>query len=103
MTYAPTRPVDVPPYQVQDLISPVIEEFNPEIGAIHVRCAQATDSEIYVGSSNGQLVCFALRVDVPEKHESYEVVSRQFVPNGKPIDEIVLVPCHSRAIVLSGT
>lgn len=27
MTYAPTNPVDVPPYQVQDLISTVVEDF----------------------------------------------------------------------------
>jgi hypothetical protein len=27
MTYAPTHPVDVPPYQVQDLISTVVDDF----------------------------------------------------------------------------
>jgi len=34
--------------------------------------------------------------------ESYNVLSRQTVPNDKPVDEIVLIPCISRALVLSG-
>jgi hypothetical protein len=82
----------------------------------------STGSEIYVGCSNGELLRFALQADDPNKVsnqlsfissvyqnlidfkqiESYNVLSRQTVPNDKPVDEIVLIPCISRALVLSG-
>ncbi|GLB42247.1 putative CNH domain containing protein [Lyophyllum shimeji] len=101
MTYAPTNPVDVPPYQAQDLISSVVEDFGFEPGTVHVRCAQALGSEIYVGCTNGELIRFALQADDPNQLESYSVLSRQTVPNEKPVDEIVLVPCLSRAFILS--
>lgn len=39
---------------------------------------------------------------VGAKLESYSLLSRQILPNEKPIDEIVLVPCISKALVLSG-
>ncbi|KAG6918355.1 hypothetical protein DXG01_015004 [Tephrocybe rancida] len=58
-------------------------------------------SEIYVGCSNGELIRFALQADDPNKLESYCVLSRQTIPNEKPIDEIVLVPCLGRAFILS--
>ena len=35
--------------------------------------------------------------------ESYTILSRQILPGEKPIDEIVLVPSLSRALILSGT
>lgn len=35
--------------------------------------------------------------------ESYVILSRQTVPGNKSVDEIVLVPSLSRALVLSGT
>ncbi|KAF8069012.1 hypothetical protein FPV67DRAFT_1761709 [Lyophyllum atratum] len=102
MTYAPTNPVDVPPYQVQDLISHVVDDFAGfEPGTIQVRCAQALGSEIYVGCSNGELIRFALQADDPNKLESYSILSRQTVPNEKPVDKIVLIPCLSRAFILS--
>jgi hypothetical protein len=78
----------------------------------------AVGSEIYVGCSNGELIRFALQADDPNKvsgfleyqapHsrisqlESYRVLSRQTVPNDKPVDEIVLIPSLSRAFILSG-
>jgi hypothetical protein len=34
---------------------------------------------------------------------SYALLSRQALPNEKPVDEIVLVPSISRALILSGT
>ncbi|KZP16915.1 hypothetical protein FIBSPDRAFT_747884 [Athelia psychrophila] len=101
MTSAPTNPYEVPPYQVQPLISSVLERGAPTAGASpQVTCAQAIGSEIYVGCSNGELLRFALQVDDPDKLESYCLLSRQVVPGGKPIDEIVLVPCASKALVL---
>ncbi|KAF9460006.1 hypothetical protein BDZ94DRAFT_1170509 [Collybia nuda] len=101
MTYAPTNPVDVPPYQVQHLISSVVSDFEPTQPAVQVRCAQALGSEIYVGCSNGDLIRFALQADDPNKLESYSILSRQTVPNEKPVDEIVLIPSLSRAFILS--
>jgi vacuolar protein sorting-associated protein 3 len=79
-----------------------------------------TGSEIYVGCSNGELLRFALQADDPNKVclltvrlakarlmfsqlESYSLLSRQSMPNEKPIDEIVLVPSIARALILSGT
>ncbi|KAJ7741453.1 hypothetical protein DFH07DRAFT_751107 [Mycena maculata] len=90
MTSAPTKPIDVPPFQLQTLI-----------GHCNARCAQALGSEIYVGGSNGELIRFALQADDPNSLETYSIISRQSVPNEKPIDEIVLLPSISRALVLS--
>ncbi|PBK89833.1 hypothetical protein ARMGADRAFT_995882 [Armillaria gallica] len=98
MTSAPTNPVDVPPYQIQNLIAGASE---PGLATSEVRCAQALGSEIYVGFANGQLVRFALQADDPNKLESYTVLSRQTLPNDKAVDEIVLLPCISRALILS--
>ncbi|KAK0192609.1 hypothetical protein F5146DRAFT_511043 [Armillaria mellea] len=98
MTSAPTNPVDVPPYQVQNLVAGASESG---LATSEVRCAQALGSEIYVGFANGQLVRFALQADDPNKLESYTVLSRQTLPNDKAIDEIVLLPCISRALILS--
>ncbi|KAJ7266916.1 hypothetical protein B0H12DRAFT_1010524 [Mycena haematopus] len=90
MTSAPTKPVDVPPFQLQSLI-----------GRCNPRCAQALGSEIYIGCSNGELIRFALQADDPNTLEAYSIISRQSVPNDKPVDEIVLLPSISRALVLS--
>ncbi|KAJ7792403.1 hypothetical protein B0H14DRAFT_2394577 [Mycena olivaceomarginata] len=90
MTSAPTKPVDVPPFQLQTLIS-----------QCNARCAQALGSEIYVGCSNGELIRFALQADDPNTLEAYSIISRQSVPNDKPVEEIVLLPSISRVLVLS--
>ncbi|KAJ7485525.1 hypothetical protein FB451DRAFT_1554419 [Mycena latifolia] len=90
MTSAPTKPIDVPPFQLQTLIA-----------QCNARCAQALGSEIYVGCTNGELIRFALQADDPNTLESYSIISRQSVPNDKPVDEIVLLPSISRALVLS--
>ncbi|KAJ7185526.1 hypothetical protein C8R46DRAFT_1207679 [Mycena filopes] len=90
MTSAPTNPIDVPPFQLQTLI-----------GQSNARCAQALGSEIYVGCANGELIRFALQADDPNTLEAYSIISRQSVPNDKPVDEIVLLPSISRALVLS--
>lgn len=117
MTYAPTNPLDVPPYQIQPLIS-ILDDYGAP--SIQVNCAQAFGSEVYVGCSNGDIMRFALQADDPGKvgfcldHlpcsnsdvfqlESYSILSRQTILNSKPIDEIVLVPSISRALILSGT
>jgi len=158
MTSAPTNLPDVPPYQVQSLISGVADNagsnsFREDISLpfmfssgrgqpsgppVEVICAEALGmllisvirstlilnqsypgSEIYIGCSNGELLRYALQADKPDtvcqihcfyrvflfdaqQLESYSLLSRQTLPNHKPIDEIVLVPCISRALILSG-
>ncbi|RDX51715.1 hypothetical protein OH76DRAFT_1401134 [Lentinus brumalis] len=102
MTYAPQNPVDVPPYQLQPLLSGVVDSLSRAAGhPVHIRCAQAIGSEIYVGCSNGELLRFALQANDAQSPESYTLLSRQSVPNEKPVDEIVLAPSISRALVLS--
>jgi hypothetical protein len=43
MTYVPTNPYDVPPYQVQPLIKSVVKNDlrRPGSSSVQVRCAQA--------------------------------------------------------------
>ncbi|KII87649.1 hypothetical protein PLICRDRAFT_92587 [Plicaturopsis crispa FD-325 SS-3] len=113
MTYAPTNPVDVPPYQLQPLIASVKEgpfyepsgrpssrASTPTAVPRVVCCAQALGSEIYIGCSNGELLRFALQADDPNTIETYSLLSRQSLPVEKPIDEIVLAPSISRALIL---
>ncbi|KAJ7461830.1 hypothetical protein B0H11DRAFT_1816523 [Mycena galericulata] len=90
MTSAPTKPIDVPPFQLQTLIA-----------QCNARCAQALGSEIYVGYANGELIRFALQADDPNTLESYSIISRQSVPNDRAIDELVLIPSISRVLVFS--
>jgi hypothetical protein len=76
-------------------------------------------SEIYVGCSNGEILLFALQADGPDevrsRHytrssrcsdctqpETYTLLSRKMLPTEKAVDEIVLAPSISRALVLSG-
>ncbi|KAI0760617.1 hypothetical protein C8Q74DRAFT_1208003 [Fomes fomentarius] len=101
MTYALQKPIDVPPYQIQPLLSGVIDSLSRAAGPVQIRCAQAIGSEIYVGCSNGELLRFALQASNAESPETYTLLSRQSVPNEKPIDEIVLAPSISRALVLT--
>ncbi|KIY71657.1 hypothetical protein CYLTODRAFT_408022 [Cylindrobasidium torrendii FP15055 ss-10] len=89
---APQRPIDVPPYSVQTILS----EANIGISDQSVRVAQAFGNELYVGFSQGELARFAL---VPES-ESYTILSRQTLPGGKPVEDIVLVSSLQRALVL---
>ncbi|KAH9848717.1 hypothetical protein C2E23DRAFT_888782 [Lenzites betulinus] len=102
MTSAPQRPVDVPPYQLQPLVSGFIDTLSRAAGhPVAIRCAQAIGSEIYVGCSNGELLRFALQGKTPDSTDAYTLLSRQSIPNEKSIDEIVLAPSISRALVLS--
>jgi hypothetical protein len=77
-------------------------------------------SEIYVGCSNGEVLLFALQANGPDQvrsghrttssshhtnstqPESYTLVTRQVLPTGKAVDEIVLTPSISKALALSG-
>ncbi|KAF9528703.1 hypothetical protein CPB83DRAFT_854136 [Crepidotus variabilis] len=99
-------PVDVPPFQLQKLISEVVDSHifersaDSSLGQIQVSCAQALGSEIYVGCSNGNLLRFALH-DSGDKLQSYTLLSGQTIPGDKPIDDIVLIPSLSRALILS--
>jgi hypothetical protein len=90
MSSAPTKPIDVPPYQLQTLIA-----------QCNGRCAQALGSEIYIGCENGELIRFALQADDPNTLESYSIISRQTLSSGKPVDQIFLLPSISRALVLA--
>ncbi|KAH9018541.1 hypothetical protein EDB85DRAFT_2154432 [Lactarius pseudohatsudake] len=104
MASAPSAPVDIPPYQVQPLISNAL--YGPDASGaaaftVEVKCVQALGSEIYAGCSNGDLLRFALQANGPNQPGSYALVSRKTLPTGKPVDEIVLTPCISRAFVLS--
>ncbi|KAG1823674.1 CNH domain-containing protein [Suillus subaureus] len=87
------NPLEVPPYLLQPLI--------PSITAGTVTCAQALGSEIYVGCSNGELLRYALHPDAdPTKLDAYALLSQQSHPSGKQIDELILVPCIARALIL---
>ncbi|KAA1474963.1 hypothetical protein DENSPDRAFT_805018 [Dentipellis sp. KUC8613] len=106
MTSAPTNPLDVPPYQVQPLIAKVLE--NDDLDGLdglpgrspEVRCAQALGSEIYVGSTDGQLLRFALQANGPGEPESYTLISRQQLPSRKPVEEIIIVQSISVVFVV---
>ncbi|KAH9916956.1 uncharacterized protein BXZ73DRAFT_53520 [Epithele typhae] len=98
MTLAPQNPIDVPPYQLQPLLSAVVDSLVRR--PVVIRCVQAIGSEIYVGSSNGELLRFALQANAGAP-DSYTLLSRQTVLNDKPIDDIVLAPSISRALVLT--
>ncbi|EKM50146.1 uncharacterized protein PHACADRAFT_178770 [Phanerochaete carnosa HHB-10118-sp] len=93
---------DSPLYQLQSLINIVGPEFVNSDPPIRVQCAQASGNEIYVGCSNGDLLRFALQLNVSSPTpDSYTLLSRQSVPNNRPIDDIILLPSLSRALVLS--
>jgi hypothetical protein len=92
----------------------------PEPSSLVSSCCQTdvfSGSEIYVGCSNGEVLLFALQANGPDQvcathpssnrsddmqPESYTLLSRQMIPTGKPVDEIVLTPSISKALVLSG-
>ncbi|KAG2737987.1 hypothetical protein P692DRAFT_20842227 [Suillus brevipes Sb2] len=87
------NPLEVPPYLLQPLI--------PSVTAGTVTCAQAFGSEIYVGCSNGELLRYALQPDAdPTKLDAYTLLSQQSHPSGKQIDELILIPCIARALIL---
>lgn len=50
-----------------------------------------------MGCTNGSLLRYTLQAG----QESYTLSSRQNLPSGKPIDELVLIPSLSRALILS--
>ncbi|KAI5122616.1 hypothetical protein M0805_008706 [Coniferiporia weirii] len=111
MAFASINPVDVPPYQVQQLVPLVFDNDVPDSGLAfggssnvakpQVTCAQALGPEIYVGCSDGTLLRYALQVNGPDSPESYTLLSRQTLPTNKPIEEIALCPSISRALILS--
>lgn len=82
----------VPPHFLQTLL--------PTVDAVQISCAQALGSEVYVGCTNGSLLRYTLQVG-HDNQESYTLSSRQNLPSGKPIDELVLIPSLSRALILS--
>ncbi|KAI0000149.1 hypothetical protein BJV74DRAFT_901315 [Russula compacta] len=101
--------LDIPPYKVQPIISSVLDIYglptfhhNSDAAlSVEVKCVQASGSEIYVGCSNGDLLLFALQANGPDQPETYALLSRQTLPTGKAVDEIVLTPSISKALILS--
>ncbi|KAI6040879.1 hypothetical protein EDC04DRAFT_2566357 [Pisolithus marmoratus] len=83
-------------YRLQTLLPAVLD-------AGQISCTQALGSEVYVGCTNGSLLRYTFQagqVFIPPS-ESYTLSSRQNLPSGKPIDELVLIPSLSRALILS--
>ncbi|KAL4079643.1 hypothetical protein J3A83DRAFT_1137451 [Scleroderma citrinum] len=77
--------------------------LQPVLSAVEsgeISSAQALGSEVYVGCTNGSLLRYTIHVGSDQK-ESYSLSSRQNLPSNKPIDELVLIPCLSRALILS--
>ncbi|KAF9519333.1 hypothetical protein BS47DRAFT_1288489 [Hydnum rufescens UP504] len=58
--------------------------------------------DIYVGCSDGSLIRCTLRNDGPSTGDAYSITSRQAVPNKRSIDNIVLIPSISKALVQAG-
>ncbi|KAG6875789.1 hypothetical protein C0992_002301, partial [Termitomyces sp. T32_za158] len=94
MTYAPTNPVDIPPYQLQGLFLSTEDTFGRE-NLRYVPHVSHVWQEIFKSVVGKRLA------EDPNKPESYSLLSRQTVPLGKPVDEIVLVPCLGRAFSYS--
>ncbi|KZV70031.1 hypothetical protein PENSPDRAFT_735049 [Peniophora sp. CONT] len=103
MSSTPPPPVDIPPYQVQALLDTVVETYGYNsmdgVPTVEVKCAQALGSEIIAGCSNGEILRFVLQAAGPGKPDAYSLYSRQSLPADKPIDEIVLLPSISRAMI----
>ncbi|KAI0279038.1 hypothetical protein BGY98DRAFT_1096408 [Russula aff. rugulosa BPL654] len=94
---------NIPPYKVQSLISTVLDTHDnaDAVLSVEVKCVQAFGSEIYVGCSNGEVLLFALQANGPDQPDTYTLVCRQMLPTGKAVEEIVLTPSISKALVLS--
>ncbi|KAH9074328.1 hypothetical protein EDB83DRAFT_2312651 [Lactarius deliciosus] len=77
MASAPSAPVDIPPYQVQPLISNVL--YGPDASdaafTVEVKCVQGLGSEIYAGCSNGDLLRFALQANGPNQVNRFRLTS----------------------------
>ncbi|TFK21824.1 hypothetical protein FA15DRAFT_715834 [Coprinopsis marcescibilis] len=89
--------IDLPPYQVQTLLNEAFSQTSSRI-----TCAQALGNDIYIGTSTGELFQFMSQTDEAGQLDAYIIVSRQLVPGEKPIEDIVLIPSISRALILSG-
>ncbi|KAG9221772.1 hypothetical protein CCMSSC00406_0006715 [Pleurotus cornucopiae] len=72
MSSAPVNPLEVPPYQVQSLISGVADAFG-----------------------------LPSTIQFVAQLQSYQILSHQTLPSNKPIEEIALIPSISRALVYS--
>ncbi|KAH8108778.1 hypothetical protein DFH11DRAFT_1710480 [Phellopilus nigrolimitatus] len=112
MAFTSVNPLDVPPYQLQELVPLVFDNDVPDSGLAfggltasgvksEVTCAQALGSEIYVGCSDGTLLRYALQANGPDSPESYTLLSRQTLTTNKSIEEIALCPSISKALILS--
>ncbi|CUA73702.1 O-methylsterigmatocystin oxidoreductase [Rhizoctonia solani] len=67
-----------------------------------VRCAQALGRDVYVGNSDGTLVRYSLKDGGTLRDgNSYQVTGRQTLTSRRPIDQIVLIPCIAKLLVLS--
>jgi hypothetical protein len=55
------------------------------------------------GQSTEHVQAAPCHVALRPQQEAYSLLSRQSLPNAKPIDELVLIPYMSRVLILSGT
>ncbi|KAF9648447.1 hypothetical protein BDM02DRAFT_3180162 [Thelephora ganbajun] len=111
---------DIPPYEFTELVPDFLKVYcNPilsssvaficltrrgctgEASECQIVCSQALGPEIYVGCSNGQLLRFGLQAGSPDQIETHSILGTQALPTPKPIEEIILVPCVARILVLS--
>ncbi|KAF8609093.1 hypothetical protein BDV93DRAFT_464075 [Ceratobasidium sp. AG-I] len=71
---------------------------------IEVRCAQALGRDVYVGNSDGTVVRYTLRDGgTSNEGNSYQVTARQTLTSRKPIDQIAVIPCIAKLLVLSNS
>ncbi|KAF8269502.1 hypothetical protein EI94DRAFT_1799181 [Lactarius quietus] len=118
MASAPSAPVEIPPYQVQPLISNVLHGLDASDAVFTVETDIFSGSEIYAGCSNGDLLRLALQMNGPSEPTisvsplhtvlmttaqpgSYALAFRKTLPTRKSVEEIVLTPGISRAFVFS--
>ncbi|KAI0765802.1 hypothetical protein BC629DRAFT_1583797 [Irpex lacteus] len=96
-----TPPAIVPPYELRSLVDAVLDDSVSLGDAPKIQCAQAIGPDLYAGCSNGELLRLSLHRSNPSEIGSYSLVSRQSIPSGKAIDDIVLTASISRALILS--
>ncbi|KAI0083635.1 hypothetical protein BDY19DRAFT_620665 [Irpex rosettiformis] len=95
-------PAVVPPYELQSLVDAVLSDADDlSLTLPKILCAQGIGPDLYAGCSNGELLRLSLHRDSLSEIGSYSLVSRQGIPSGKAVDDIVLTASISRALVLS--
>ncbi|KAH8829434.1 hypothetical protein DL96DRAFT_1598096 [Flagelloscypha sp. PMI_526] len=92
-----TNPIDIPPFGLESILN-----GDGILDGGVITCAQALGwfTEIYIGTSDSRLLRFALQAE-GNQLESYAALTELKVTgNGKPVDELVVIPSIMRALVL---